>query len=791
MSLPLSDAPQPLGAITGLHGDVLQGWALDPDNPDLRLAVEIYLDHAFVALVRADRQQSLEAPGDGFHGFAVQLRPNWLANARHIAARIANQGPWLEGGIALPAPASQQAVPIATQVYYQGGLKLKGWAWDPAAPTRHVALQVREGERLLLTGTADQPHPSLVNRPTSDHGFDLDLPWELADGQPHELHIETDRGVPLSGSPIRLCLHPEGLSALLLRHWPRCEPASDTPLPLLARLTKAHEERFPSSAGFKHYPEWHALFQQPRPFESTPGNVLVLLLGEGSAQDEAASHASLLQQRLPATQIRTIAPAATGLLEALAQHAPDARLVVPLWRGDRLAAHALDTLLARQAESAAAWVYADCDQDSPEGARSNPWLKPAWDETLFYGADIVSPGSAFAGDTLLRAIAHLQQTGQAAQADWHRLLASVVAIQAAPITHIPQVLYHRHAGAPVSPHQSLPNAQRQAALHWLIQQRAPGASIEPVEGFPALNRVRWPLPAQLPHISLIVPTRDQLELLRACIEGLLEGTDYPALEIIVVDNDSREPATLAYLDDIARRSVRVLRYRHPFNYAAINNWAVEQALGSIVGLINNDIDVLEPGWLKEMLGQLLRPGVGAVGAKLLWSNGMVQHGGVVVGVNGLAAHAGNHLNKDDPGYLGLNQLAREQSAVTAACLLVRKHDYQRLGGLDERRFPVTFNDVDFCLRLGEAGKRLVWTPFARLIHAESASRGKEDTPSKSARAAREQKNFIERWGNLGQGDTYYHPCLSADYLTGPYGGLAMPPRQSTPRTVLQIETIFK
>ncbi|SEJ14460.1 Glycosyltransferase, GT2 family [Azotobacter beijerinckii] len=790
MSLPLSDAPQPLGAITGLHGDVLQGWALDPDNPDLRLAVEIYLDHAFVALVRADRQQSLDAPGDGFHGFAVQLRPNWLANARHIAARIANQGPWLEGGIDLPAPAAQQPVPIATQVYYRGGLKLKGWAWDPAVPTRHVALQVREGERLLLTGTADQPHPSLVNRPTSDHGFDLDLPWELADGQPHELHIETDRGVPLSGSPIRLCLHPEGLSVLLQRHWPRCEPASDDPLPLLACLTKAQEERFPGSAGFNHYLEWHALFQQPRPFESPPGNVLVLLLGEGSAEDEAASHASLLQQRLPTTQIRTIAPAATDLLESLAQHAPDARLVVPLWRGDRLAAHALDTLLARQAESGAAWVYADCDQDGHEGARSNPWLKPAWDETLFYGVDIVSPGSAFAGDTLLRAIAHLQQTGQVA-ADWHRLLASVVAVQAGPVTHIPQVLYHRYAGAPVSPHQSLPSAQRQAALHWLIQQRTPGASIEPVEGFPAFNRVRWPLPAQLPHISLIVPTRDQLELLRACVEGLLEGTDYPALEIIVVDNDSREPATLAYLDDIARRGVRVLRYRHPFNYAAINNWAVEQAQGSIVGLINNDIDVLEPGWLKEMLGQLLRPGIGAVGAKLLWSNGMVQHGGVVVGVNGLAAHAGNHLNKDDPGYLGLNQLAREQSAVTAACLLVRKADYQRLGGLDERRFPVTFNDVDFCLRLGEAGKRLVWTPFARLIHAESASRGKEDTPSKSARAAREQKNFIERWGSLGQGDTYYHPGLSADYLTGPYGGLAMPPRQSTPRTVLRIETTFK
>jgi len=785
MTLLPSDGPQSLGAITGLHGDVLQGWALDPDRPDLRLAVEIYLDQVFVALVRADRAQPSEALGDGFHGFAVQLHQSWLAKARHIAARIANQGSWLEGGIDLPAPCgSAQADTITTQVHCSGGLKLKGWAWDPEAPARHVSLQVREGERLLLTGVADQLHPLLANRPTSDHGFELELPWELADGQPHELHIETDKGQPLSGSPIRLCLHPEGLSALLQRHGSQCDGQGlDDALPLLTRLAKEREERFPASAGFGHYPQWHALFQRPQPSEPIAGQVLVLLLGEGSAQDEATSRTSIQQQRLPAAQIQVLATAATELLDTLVQHAPEARLVVPLWRGDRLAAHALDTLLTHQTRSCAAWLYADCDQDRPDGGRSNPWFKPAWDETLFYGADIVSPGSAFTGETLLQAIAHLQRDDQAAAADWHRLLASVVAIKAGPIEHVPQVLYHRQAGAPASPHQSLPNAQRQTAVHWLLQQRAPGARLETVEGFPALNRVHWPLPDELPLVSLIVPTRDQVGLLRACIEGLLEATDYPRLEILVVDNDSREPATIAYLDDIARRGVRVLPYPHPFNYATINNWAVEQAQGSIIGLINNDIEVLEPGWLKEMLGQLLRPGIAAVGAKLLWPNGMVQHGGVVVGINQLAAHTGNHLNKDDPGYLGLNQLAREQSAVTAACLLVRRSDYQRLGGLDEQRFPVTFNDVDFCLRLLQTGKRLVWTPFALLTHAESASRGKEDTPSKSARAAREQRNFIERWGGLEQGDIYYHPSLSTDYLTGPYGGLAIPPRQGTPRTV--------
>ncbi len=764
-----------LGAITGLHGDVLQGWAMDTANPDLRLAVEIYLDHAFVELVRADLEQPLEAPGDGFHGFAVQLRPTWLENTRQISARIANQGPWLEGSLNLPKePPARQSVPIATQVWHSGGLKLKGWAWDPAAPARHVAIRVREGERLLLEARADRHHPALVYRPTADHGFDLDLPWELADGQPHELHIETDQGTPLNGSPIRLCLHPEGMTALLRRHWPAAD--ENPALALLTRLSRTQELRFPASAGFSHYPQWHALFQRPQPLVNTPDQVLVVLLGEGTRQDEAASLSSLRQQRLPLSQIRLISIGEERLLDALAQHAPAVRLVVPLQRGDRLAVHALDTLLARLSETDAGWGYADCDQDDPDGKRRNPWLKPAWDETLFYGMDIVTPGSAFTSRALLRGIARLRQAGRTGS-NWHELLASVVSDRGQTVLHIPQVLYHRRANAPANPHQRLPDARRQMALQWLVEQRAPGAILEPVAGFAALNRVRWPLPASLPLISLIVPTRDQCALLRACIEGLLGNTDYPNLEIVVVDNDSREPDAHAYLDDIAGRGVRVLRYPHPFNYSRINNWAVEQAQGSIIGLINNDIEVREPGWLKEMLGQLLRPGIGAVGAKLLWPNGMVQHGGVVVGINDLAAHAGNELAQDDPGYLDFNQVAREQSAVTAACLLLRKADYQALGGLDEARFPVAFNDVDLCLRLGETGRRLVWTPFACLTHAESASRGKEDTPSKAARAGREQKYFIERWGQrLAEGDPCYHPGLSADYLTGPYGGLAIPPR---------------
>lgn len=777
------------GAITGLAADVLHGWAFDPQAPGLRLAVEIYIDDACVALTRADLDQWLDdATGDGFHGFAVQLRKAWLSDGAHISARIANHGPWLDGSFTLPATSHPTALP-PTQLWHTGGLSLHGWAFDAQAPTRHVSVRVLQhtahGPQQLLEAVANRPHPALAWRATADHGFDIDLPWHLADGQTHTLTVETDNGEPLVGSPITLCLQAEGARALL-HHHDRTASLPAPALDLLDALLTRQDTLAPRSAGFSVYPQWHVLFQPAEPVQASEGVVLVLLMGASSPEDEARSLRGLEQQRLPAGQIRILhmgtatAPddpdAYTRLLTAAVSD-PAVTLVVPLHRGDHLPAHALDTLLATFTEHGADWLYADCDQDDAHGERSNPWLKPAWDETLFYGTDLVTPGAAIGAPALRRALTHLARYGQALAPNWHSLLAAVVATCAGPVVHLPRVLYHRHATAPAAPHHALPNPARHQALQWLASQRVPGAQVQLVPDFPALTRVAWPIAPAATTVSLIVPTRDQLDLLRTCIEGLLHHTDYPGLEIIVVDNDSCQPDTLAWLDHIQQHGVRVLRYPHPFNYAAINNWAVEHARGDIIGLINNDIAIRHADWLREMVGQLLRPGVGAVGARLLWPNGMVQHGGVVVGINGLAAHSGNHDDQRDPGYLGFNQLARQQSAVTAACLLVRKRDYLRHGGLDARRYPVAFNDVDFCLRLRESGLTLVWTPFATLTHAESASRGKEDSAAKRARAQREQRHFIQRWSPLhAYDDPYYHPGLSADYATGPYGGLALPPR---------------
>lgn len=771
-------APQYLGAVTGLSGDVLHGWAMSVEEPQLRLAVEIYIDGIFVSLLRADLEQPQDAQGDGFHGFAVQLEPAWIKNASHVSARIANQGPWLPGGLDLPLVKPTAQAPQATQAWHVGGLKIKGWAWDPDEPARHVTVTAREGDHRLATATADRPHPALVYRDTSDHGFDLDLPWSLADGRLHEIHLETDTGQPVTGSPVQVCLHHEGFAALLAQASAATDPEAHHAL--LQRLAHTQDIHFPRSAGFDHYAQWHACFVKPEAYQPTEARALVLLYGSADAEAEARSRASLAAQRLPASQIECFDLEGGATLTDLQAQLAGFDCLVPLHRGDRLAAHALDSLLHGLQHTGAAWCYADCDQDDEDGNRSNPWLKPAWDETLFYGCDIVTPGAAIGRAAMEAAVSRLLEQGDTT-ADWHQLLAAVIATSDAPVAHLPHVLYHRRSTALRQPYQGLPDARRQRALHWLLDQRNPGASLESVANFPALTRVRWPLPTKRPLISLIVPTRDQFKLLSTCISGLLDHTDYPALEILIVDNDTRDPATLDYLEQIQQRGVRVLRYPHAFNYAAINNWAAEHASGDIIGLVNNDIAITEPGWLDEMLSQLLRPGVGAVGAKLMWPNGMVQHGGVIVGINGLAAHVGNEINQDDPGYLGFNHVAREYSVVTTACLLMHKRDYQRLGGMDEVLFPITFNDVDMCMRLGQRGKRLIWTPFARLIHAESASRGKEDTPTKAARAQREYRHFIQRWSANGQLDPCYHPSLSTDYLAGPFGGLALPPRSNAPR----------
>lgn len=764
------------GTIIALQGDVLSGWALDRTHPEDAVVIEVLIDDVGVSVVRADQYEPAAPLEAQLNGFAVQLRQTWLDGAKTISARVANRHICLDGKILLPDCREATPSEITSQVWHTGGLGLSGWAWDPKAPSRHVHIIVKEGAVEICRQVCNLPSPALIYRDTSDHGFTIELPWHLADGNVHRLEVINEAGQPLAGSPITVTCWPEGPEVLISQLNQTSDPRV---LQLLARVVKDQSVRLPKSAGWSTYPEWHNAFHDLTMREEpvSEGKVGLLLITDGNPDLENRSLESLQASNgrlslVVSSLAQDVYPAITTLLEAGCDK------ILPVHAGDRLAPHALGHLCALLKDHVS-WAYADCDHDSPEGHRSQPWFKPTWDLDWFIGTDIFTPGAIFSARILDRALALTGPACDGKTLNWHSLIAAIALATEQDdghVVHLPSVLYHRSADKTSQPEYNVVSEARKHAMDWLCQKLAPGASTFAVPGFPALLRAHWPLPDCLPRVSLIVPTKDQYMLLRTCIEGLLCNTDYPDLEVIVVDNQSSDAQTLAYLATLPARGVVVISHPYPFNYSTINNRAVREASGEIIGLVNNDIEIIDSGWLKEMVAQVLRPGVGIVGAKLLWPNRMVQHAGVVVGINGLAAHVGNHWNEQDAGYLGLNQVARHQSAITAACLIMTKQLFWEVDGLDPQAFPVAFNDVDLCLKVRASGKTIIWTPQAQLIHAESASRGKDGTAEKKARAAREQRHFMEKWSDVCLCDPFYSPSLSLDYLSGPYGALALPPK---------------
>jgi GT2 family glycosyltransferase len=264
-------------------------------------------------------------------------------------------------------------------------------------------------------------------------------------------------------------------------------------------------------------------------------------------------------------------------------------------------------------------------------------------------------------------------------------------------------------------------------------------------------------------VTLIIPTRDRADLLDLCIRSILRHTTYRPFEIIVLDNDSKETATFRVFQSLQQDSrVRILHCPGPFNFSALNNFAVREARGDLLGLINNDIEVIDGKWLEEMVGLAMRADVGCVGAKLMFPDGRIQHAGVTVGLWGVAGHGQRLLPSDAPGYMNRMRYTHEVSAVTAACLVVRKSVYVEVGGFDEAGLKVAFNDVDFCLKVRDAGYRNLWTPFAELVHHESASRGFDFSPAKAKRSVLEANVIRRRWGPRLFHDPYYSPNLTLD-----------------------------
>jgi GT2 family glycosyltransferase len=426
-------------------------------------------------------------------------------------------------------------------------------------------------------------------------------------------------------------------------------------------------------------------------------------------------------------------------------------------------------------------IYSDADHVDEHGHRSTPYLKPDWSPDLMLAQNLINHLGVYRRDLVERIGGF--RTGLKASQDYDLALRAVAETSSDRIAHLPLVLYHLRSDSVGCGGSGLPSqdcaadsaASARQAVFEVLLRGVPGVAVEPVPSAPSWNRVIYPVPRPNPLVSVVIPSRNHADMLARTMDGLLRRTDYQALEVLIVDNGSDEPAAMMLMRTLsADHRVRVLNCPGPFNYAALNNIAVRQANGKLILLLNNDVDVIASGWLHEMVAHAIRPGIGAVGAKLLYPDDTIQHAGVTVGVLGVAGHTYLRRRRGDRGYFGSLCLVRNVTAVTGACLMVRREAYLAVGGLDEVSLPVAFNDIDFCLKLVEKGYRNLWTPYAELYHLESASRGPDESSEKAARFRQEVATMRQRWGHVLEYDPYWNRNLSLDATDV---ALAFPPRE--------------
>lgn len=418
-------------------------------------------------------------------------------------------------------------------------------------------------------------------------------------------------------------------------------------------------------------------------------------------------------------------------------------------------------------------IYTDEDKISVAGKRYGPYFKSDWNRLLAYAVNYVSHLGIYQTE-LLRKVGGFRLGYEGSQ-DHDLLLRCSEHAANHQIRHIPKVLYSWRASPGSAAESGAAKPYAWDAGRRVVEDhlnRATGQVIQVELGkFPFTYRPKWPVQGE-PLVSIIIPTRDMLDIMRVTVESVLQKTTYTNFEIIIIDNGSVERKTLDWLAKVQAEDarIRVLRDDRPFNYSALNNAAVAVSRGEYILLLNNDIEVISPDWLTEMLALAQREHAGCIGAKLVYPDGRLQHAGVIMGIGGVAGHAGRFFPRDHV-FDGARLLFPENlSAVTGACLLVSRKIYDEVGGLNAADLAIAFNDVDLCLKVAAAGYENAWTPFAELIHHESLSRGHEDTPAKKARFQKEVEYMFARWKTQTYDDPAYNPNLTRereDFSFGP------------------------
>lgn len=437
--------------------------------------------------------------------------------------------------------------------------------------------------------------------------------------------------------------------------------------------------------------------------------------------------------------------------------------IVPLDHDDLLRPHALlEVALAIARTPEARFVYSDEDKIDGTGAkRFDPHFKPDWSPDLLRSYNYISHLSAMRTDDV-RAVGGWTLGREGAQ-DHDLYLKITERLRRDEIVHIPKILYHWRVIATSTASSGIvkPHALDAMKLALADHLRRTGrqADIFLLDGA-QMAQLQYRLPAPPPLVSIIIPNKDKPELIMNCIESIRKQTDYPSYEFVIVDNGSTDKNTIEFYEKLQSQGITINHYDSSFNYSAMNNVGMAAAKGDVFVFLNNDTAVIGSGWLTELVAHATRPEVGCVGAKLYYDDRTIQHAGVFVGVCGVASHPYRGFSEADFGYFGRLRVAQNLSAVTAACLAVRRSVALEVGGFDEHDLKVALNDVDFCLKVREAGYENVWTPFSELYHFESKSRGYEVGREKRARFQRESEILAARWPGYIEADPFYSPHLT-------------------------------
>jgi len=763
--MPRAKQPNLLTKFVWLGQGTFAGFVADPVAPHLRFTVELLIDGMVIATAHSSQFVSEfvdEQIGDGSYGFLFSVPEALISNSNQAKVRLANTDTAIGVPIELTESVDRDiSLGRPVSLRWLGGVRFAGCLEDrdEVPPELNVIVDGQAVQQVKQLGWGQ----SDASPDRAGRTFDFHIPDRFADGCVHRISIRGSAGETLSRDELPFVAFYDGLAATL------------------GALGTIDSERFrgelfdrllPMSLPMTDYDRWRERF----PISEGPSSSLqcaVLLVGrdptDASLESlERQTHSHWVAACLETEEVPTcFKPSLAKTFLRDDAHSSD--LVIFAMAGVAFASNALQRFAeAFDAFPDAIAVYSDIDVLANDG-RSWPLAFPTFDyERLLeqgYCAHLFAVRRNIADELLKVGPSTLYRLFNALFDDGLARLHQIVHLPGSTAVLPP---FDRGAAS----------KQLSGATLQHLRARDEEATVENSKAgiLPATRICRN---AAKGSTTIIIPTRDRVELLGTCLDSIRPAVEAQNADIVIVDNDSSDPATLDYLSQAKQNGFRVVRVAGPFNFARLNNVAVATLKTDNILLLNNDIEAQDDRWLDELLSRLAEPDVGAVGARLTWPNGVVQHGGVVLGPNFDAAHAFNDRQIGDFGYTDLLGVAHECSAVTAACMLTRRKDYLAVGGMDEVVFSIAYNDVDYCLKLRAMGKRIVFTPHATLTHRESISRGRDRTKDTAGRFHRERDRFRAKWGTVVADDPYYNPVLSLDAY--PYSALAWPPRDRSAR----------